>query len=97
MRRAVAAVALGVGLVLAPVSLAGCGSTATVTGELVSKEYEGRNCERKVGTKCKRWDPAEHELTIVREDGSEVELVVSKPVYDKAVVGTTGTWKGRID
>lgn len=76
----------------------GCGTAMDeVTGTLKAKEYEERNCDRRVKGKCKSWDPAEYELTIQRSDGSEVELVVGKYAYNHAVVGTQGTWKGRLD
>ena len=81
------------------IALTGCSGWGTeITGELVSKEYEPRNCERWKGTTCKSWDPSEFEFTI-KEDGTgnEVELVVHKSVYGKAIVGSHGTWKGRLD
>lgn len=90
------AAALGAALLLG--GLTGCAvSTDEVTGTLVFKEYEGRNCEKKVGLKCKRWDPAEYELTIRQDDGAEVELVVTRDFYNRATVDTHGTWRGRID
>jgi hypothetical protein len=91
-------VALLVGATLA-FGTAGCPNRSqdTVTGTVKSKEYEPRNCERRSKGKCKRWDPAEHELTIVDSDGDEVELVVTKQVYNNTVLGATGTWRGRID
>lgn len=94
MKRLVAA--LGAALLLG--GLTGCPDSADeVTGTLVAKEYEGRNCEKKVGLKCKRWDPAEYELTIRQDDGTEVELVVTKDFYRTATVDTHATWRGWID
>ena len=84
--------------VLAVGTLAGCSVPQDkVTGELIAKEYEPRNCEKRSKGKCKKWDPAEHELTIRTDAGDGVELVVTKSVYDRATVKSTGTWKGRID
>jgi len=76
--------------------LTGCAS-AKVSGTVMEMEYEGRNCEQRSGTKCKRWDPAEYELTIRKDSGAEVELVVDKATYERTNVGDTGTWEGSID
>jgi hypothetical protein len=84
-------------VVAAGLTLTGCGGSQrdSVTGKLISKEYEARNCEKWKGTTCKKWDPAEYELTIKETNGGgEVELVVTKTTYNRAVVGSTDTWTG---
>lgn len=92
---------VAVALVLGATVLSGlvaCGDARDeVSGTVVDKEYEPRNCERRSGRTCKKWDPAEHELKIKQADGSEVKLVVSKSTYDSAREGDRGTWKGWID
>lgn len=91
---------LMVALSVAAVTVAGCGLGATdeVSGKLVSKEYEPKNCEKKDRRgKCLRWDPSEYELRIQQADGTEVELVVGKFIYDNAVLDSQGTWTGRLD
>jgi hypothetical protein len=88
-------------LLAAVTFVGGCSlwSPDEVTGKLLSKEYEGRNCEKRDRKgMCVKWDPAEFELTIKEEaTGKEVELIVSRVVYDRAVEGTTATWKGERD
>lgn len=93
MNRKVVALLVGATLTL---GVAGCGD-ATVAGTLVAKEHEPRNCDKSRKGKCQRWDPEEYELTIRQSDGTEVELVVKKAVYDAARVNSTGRWKGTID
>lgn len=95
MKRKLTVAAVGAAVFLG--GLTGCSQQERVTGTVVEKEYEPRNCEVYRSGKCRSWDPAEHELTIEEADGAEVELVVSKDVYDRADVNDTGTWKGVID
>lgn len=93
MKRKLAVAAVGAAVFLG--GLTGCAKQ--VDGTVIDKEYEPRNCERREGSICERWDPAEYELTIRLPNGTEEEWVVSKDIYDRVHEGDTGTWKGRRD